>query len=235
VGGFWKKSEAEISSYWAFRHAEFLQEIAMILEHVAVGPMKNFSYVIGCEKTNEGAIIDTGWDIDDLLFVARKYGLRITTIIQTHSHYDHIQKLREAVEKTNATVLIHHDEPFAIEKITKHFRKIKDNDTVILGTLKLKFLHTPGHTPGSMCILVEGKLFTGDTLFVEGCGRVDLPGSDPEKMWHSLERLKQLPDDTEVYPGHDYGSMKHSTIGHEKKHNRFLRSSTKDEFYNFRL
>ncbi len=207
----------------------------MIVEQRPVGPMKNFSYVIGCEKTNEGAIIDTGWDIDDLLFVARKYGLKITTIIQTHAHYDHIQKLPEAIEKTKARVLIHEKEPYQIEKATTHFKKIKDNDEVILGTLKLKFLHTPGHTSGSMCAFVERKLFSGDTLFVEGCGRVDLPGSNPEEMWHSLERLKKLPDDVEVYPGHDYGSVPHSTIGHEKKHNRFMKSSTKQEFFGFRL
>src|SRR3989338_4503227 len=207
----------------------------MILEQIPVGPMKNFSYVIGCEKANEGAIIDTGWDIEDILFVARKFGLKITTIIQTHAHYDHIQKLPEAIEKTKARVLIHEKEPYSIEKTTSYFKKIKDNDEVILGTLKLKFLHTPGHTPGSMCVLVEGKLFSGDTLFVEGCGRVDLPGSNPEEMWHSLERLKKLPDDVEVYPGHDYGSVKHSTISHERKHNRFLKSSTKQEFFGVRL
>jgi hydroxyacylglutathione hydrolase len=207
----------------------------MIIEQIPVGPMKNFSYVIGCEKTNEGAIIDTGWDIDGILFAARKYGLRITTIIQTHAHYDHIQKLDEAIEKTKARVLIHEKEPHAIDKITKDFKKIKDNDEISIGTLRLKFLHTPGHTPGSMCILCEGGLFSGDTLFVEGCGRVDLPGGNPEEMWHSLERLKKLPDQTAVYPGHDYGSMQHSTIAHEKKHNRFMRSSTKEEFFGFRL
>jgi len=197
--------------------------------------MKNFSYVIGCEKTNEGAIIDTGWDIDHLRFVARKFGLNITTIIQTHAHYDHIQHLAEAVEKTKARVLIHEKEPYDIEKVTKDFKKIKDNDEVSLGTLRLKFLHTPGHSAGSMCILVENKLFSGDMLFVEGCGRVDLPGSNPEQMWHSLERLHKLPDDIEVYPGHDYGSVAHSTIGHEKKHNRFLKSHSKEEFFGFRL
>jgi hydroxyacylglutathione hydrolase len=207
----------------------------MIIEQIPVGPMKNFSYVIGCEKTNEGVIIDTGWDIDDMLFIARKYGLKITHIIQTHAHYDHIQKLDEALEKTKARVLIHEKEPYAIEKTTKDFKKIKDTDEISIGTLRLKFLHTPGHTQGSMCILCEGNLFSGDTLFVEGCGRVDLPGGNPEGMWHSLEKLKKFPDHTVVYPGHDYGSMPHSTIGHEKKHNRFMKSSTKEEFFGFRL
>ncbi len=207
----------------------------MIIEQVPVGPMKNFSYVIGCDKANEGAIIDTGWDIEDLFFTARKFGLKISTIIQTHAHYDHIQHLSEALEKARARVLIHEQEPFDIAKVTKDFKKIKDNDEVILGALKLKFLHTPGHTPGSMCILVENNLFTGDTLFVEGCGRVDLPGGNPEQMWHSLERLKQLPDNIKVYPGHDYGSVPSSTIGHEKKHNRFMKSSTPQEFLGNRL
>lgn len=207
----------------------------MIVEQIPVGPMKNFSYVIGCEKTNEGAIIDTGWDIDDILFVARKYGLKITTIIQTHAHYDHIQKLDEAIAKTKARVLIHEKEPYDVEAITKDFKKIKDKDVAILGTLKLTFIHTPGHTPGSMCILVENNLFSGDTLFVEGCGRVDLPGSSPEQMYYSLGKLKNLPDTLEVYPGHDYGSVPHSTLGHEKKHNRFMKSGTKEEFFGVRL
>jgi glyoxylase-like metal-dependent hydrolase (beta-lactamase superfamily II) len=207
----------------------------MILEQVAVGPMKNFSYIIGCEKTRRGAIIDTGWDIGKLLSIAEKHRLNIVAIIQTHFHYDHIQKLPEAVEKTNALVLIHENEPYPVEKITDNYKKVKDNETYEIGTLTLTFLHTPGHSLGSMCILAENKLFTGDTLFVEGCGRVDLQGSDPEKMWHSLEKLKKLPDNTEIYPGHDYGSIPHSTISHEKKHNRFLRSATKEEFFGRRL
>jgi hydroxyacylglutathione hydrolase len=207
----------------------------MIIEQIPVGPMKNFSYVIGCDKTNEGAIIDTGWDIDDILFVARKYNLKITTIIQTHAHYDHIQKIDEALVKTKARVIIHEHEPYPIEKHTKDFKKIKNNDETVLGTLKIKFLHTPGHTAGSMCALVEGNLFSGDALFVEGCGRVDLPGSNPQDMWESLERLKTLPENTVVYPGHDYGSIPHSTIGHELKHNRFLRSETQIEFFGHRM
>ncbi len=197
--------------------------------------MKNFSYIIGCDKTSEGAIIDTGWDIEDLFFAARKYGLKITTIIQTHAHYDHIQKIDEALSKAKARVLIHEKEPYPIEKHTKDFKKIKDNDEVILGTLKLKFLHTPGHTQGSMCVLVEGNLFSGDTLFVEGCGRVDLPESNPQDMWLSLEKLKVLPENTVVYPGHDYGLVPHSTIGHELKHNRFLKAETRIEFFGHRM
>jgi len=125
---------------------------------------------------------------------------------------------------------MHEDEPYD-GKTTR----VKDGDTISIGEIKGKIIHTPGHTPGGMCILFDTKLITGDSLFVEGCGRVDFEGGNVDQMWESLQKLKALDETIEVYPGHDYGSIKHSTIKHEKEHNRFMLCKTKEEFLKKRL
>lgn len=196
--------------------------------------MQNFSYVVGDEKTKEAAIVDPGWEVDKLLSVAEKHGFRVTAIILTHGHWDHVQALEEAVAKTDGMIYVHENETIDLSNYQR-VTTLKDGDTFSVGNVRFSVMHTPGHTPGGMCVRVDNKLITGDTLFVEGCGRVDMPGCDPDKMWDSLQKLKALDEDIEVYPGHDYGSKKHSTIGYEKKHNRFLILSTKQEFFGERL
>ena len=113
--------------------------------------------------------------------------------------------------------------------------KIQDNTIIELGNLKIKVIHTPGHTPGGVLFLVEDNLFTGDTLFVEGCGRTDLPGSNTKQMYHSLEKIKSMDENIKIYPGHDYGSMKISTIKHEKENNPYLLAKDEENFINDRL
>jgi len=112
-----------------------------------------------------------------------------------------------------------------------NFRIVDDGETARIGNLSAQFLHTPGHTPGSQCLLVEGKLFTGDTLFIDACGRVDMPGGDAEKMWHSLNRkLYALPDSIVIYPGHHYGNRKTATIGEQKETNPYMSFTSAEEF-----
>ena len=208
----------------------------MIFRQIPVGPMQNFVYIIGDEKIKEAAVIDAGWEIDKLIDIANKEKLKINKIILTHSHYDHIQKINELSSKTNSFVYFHEDDFGEIKKTIKYdpikIIKLKNNDTVDIGNLKIKIIHTPGHTPGAICLLVEKKLLTGDTLFVNAIGRTDLAGGDSVKLFESLQKLKKLNDDVEVYPGHDYGEIPFSTIGGEKKTNPYFMCSTKEQFLN---
>ena len=196
--------------------------------------MQNFVYIIGDEKSNDAAVVDAGWDVDKIIDISGKDSLKINKIILTHSHYDHVQKVTELIDKTKADVYFHESEYGPIEKHIKSnsakIIKLKDNDELKVGKIKIKIIHTPGHTPGAICLHFDDKLITGDTLFVGAIGRTDLPGGNPIKLFESLQKLKKIDDKVEVYPGHDYGGTKHSTIGNEKKNNPYFRCDTKEEF-----
>jgi len=195
----------------------------MIFEQISVGQMQNFSYLIGDEITKEGAVVDPAWE-------NKKHDLNIKLILITHSHYDHIDGVKEMVNATDAVVYVHVDDSLDIEKLNiEKIKKIKNNEIINIGKINIKVLHTPGHSPGSVCYLFDNKIITGDMLFVEAIGRVDLQGGDIEKMFNSLQKLKKLDANIEVYPGHDYGSIKHSTISHEEKNNPYIKAS-KEEF-----
>ncbi|MCH8004137.1 MAG: MBL fold metallo-hydrolase [Nanoarchaeota archaeon] len=206
----------------------------MIFEQIPVGQMQNFSYLIGDENSKEGAVVDPAWENSKILDIAKKHDLNIKFILITHSHYDHIDGVKSLVDATDATVYVHKDDMVEIKNrgIDK-IKTIDENDEINIGKIKIKVLHTPGHSPGSVCYLFNNKIITGDMLFVEAIGRVDLPGGDIEKMFNSLQKLKKLDDNIEVYPGHDYGSIKHSTIAHEKENNPYMRAS-KEEFFRIR-
>ena len=208
----------------------------MFFSQIKVGPMQNFSYIIGDENTKEAVIVDAGWDIDKLIAVCYKEKLKINKIILTHSHYDHTQKADELASKINSDVYFHEDDFNEIKKLIQNpsikIHRLKDDDEVKVGKIKIRVIHTPGHSPGAVCLLIENKLLTGDTLFVNAIGRTDLPGSDSLKMFESLQKIKKLDDKIEIYPGHDYGEVPFSTIGNEKKNNPYLRCNTKEQFFN---
>ena len=211
----------------------------MIFRQIPVGPMQNFVYIIGDETAKEAAVVDAGWDIDKITNEAGKENLKIKKIILTHSHYDHVQKANELAEKTNADVYFHELEENEISNLIKNKSvkaiKLKSNDEIKVGNIKIKVIHTPGHTLGGICLLAENKLLTGDTLFVNAIGRTDLAGGDSIKLFESLQKLKKLNDDFEVYPGHDYGEIPYSTIGNEKKNNPYFKCETKEQFLNLLL
>ncbi len=208
----------------------------MFFKQLKVGPMQNFSYIIGDENSKEAAVVDAGWEIDKLIETAKKENFQIKKIILTHFHYDHVQKVDELASKTNAVVYFHEDDYNEIKKSLKNpnikIVKLKNNDEIKVGSVKIKVLHTPGHTHGAICILAENKLLTGDTLFVNAIGRTDLTGGDSLKLFESLQKLKKLNDEIEVYPGHDYGDIPFSTIGNEKKNNPYFKCETKEQFLN---
>jgi len=206
--------------------------------------MANFVYLIGDTDTHKAAVVDPAWDVDAILEFARKEGYEIDKILITHYHPDHlggsmmgtsVQGAAEMLERIKVKVYVDKAEAEG----TKRVAGLSDSDLVVveagdvakIGEIPVKFLHTPGHTPGSQCFLVEGNLISGDTLFVNSCGRVDLPGSDPEAMYYSLNHtLKNLDDATVVYPGHAYSSESSTTIANQKRHNMYMRFPTLDDF-----
>ena len=142
----------------------------------------------------------------------------ITHVFDTHVHADHRSGARWLVHMTGAKYCMHRSADVAFA-----FERLDDGQVIELGNTIVKVLHTPGHTPGSQCFRVKNALVSGDTLFIQGCGRVDLPGSDPDEMFNSLHKLAALPDDTVLYPGHDYGGGPHRTMAETKRINAYLR------------
>jgi len=211
----------------------------VILHQIECGPMQNFVYVVGCGRTREVALVDPAWNIEELLRWVAERDLTPAAVLATHYHPDHVggevfghrvEGLAELQERIGLPVYVNREEGDGLRRITglseSDLRRVDSDDTVRIGEVEIRFLHTPGHTPGSQCFLVRNALVAGDTLFVRGCGRVDLPGSDPDQMFESMRRLAGLPDDTILYPGHNYAEIPHSTLGEEKRTNPYLRIPT---------
>ncbi|MBN1569061.1 MAG: MBL fold metallo-hydrolase [Acidobacteria bacterium] len=222
-----------------------MESRSMIVKQAEIGPMMNYVYLIGCTETREAAVVDPAWDVRLILDLSRKSELKIGHILLTHGHPDHVNALEPLMESTGAPVYIHAEEVDYMREVARSFgmstefmkrhankiQTVSDGDKITVGKLHIKCLHTPGHTPGSMCFLVENCLFSGDTLFVDACGRVDMPGGDPKKMWWSLNHtLRALDDQTIVYPGHDYGGSPTSTIGAQKRTNPYMNYDSVQQF-----
>jgi hydroxyacylglutathione hydrolase len=216
------------------------------LRQLEIGPMQNYVYLVGDPETREAAVVDAAWEIDAIVDAAAADGYTITKALVTHFHPDHLGGRFMGMSVTGATELIGR---LGIKAyINKHesgyVGRVSDlspsdvvavdaGDVIQVGKVPLTFVHTPGHTPGSQCFLVEGNLISGDTLFIGSCGRTDLPGSNPSELYDSLNTLRKLPDDTILYPGHNYADRPTSTIGHEKRRNLFMRFDSLEEFLGF--
>jgi len=190
--------------------------------------MKNFSYIVADDATGLAAVVDPGFEPEKIIEIAQRKGLRIRYVISTHSHPDHASGNTEVAESAGARVVAHTSSP-----IQKDIA-VSDGDAIELGALCLKVIHTPGHSPDGICLLADGKLLTGDTLFVGECGRTDIPGGSAEHLYESLlNKIMKLSDDLEVYPGHDYGGKPYSSLGYEKRHNYTLKPRSREEFIRF--
>lgn len=201
-----------------------------------LGPMENFIYLIHDHLSATAAVIDPAWNVTEVIKLAKEKSIEITDIILTHTHYDHINGL-PAILAAYPMAKIHlspAEMQFwrqAMSGVILH----QDSETFHLGDTAITPLHTPGHTPGSTCYHVNNQLFTGDTLFVSGCGRCDLEGGDPEQLYHSLQRLKtNLPLHTEIFPGHAYGKTPTSTLAEQIQDNPYMRFDQLDDFVQFR-
>lgn len=211
----------------------------LYLKQMELGPMQNFVYLIGDRQTRDCVVVDPAWEIDEIVDTAAADGMRVQGVLITHTHQDHvgghlfdfdIPGVEELLAKTPAKVYVHKAEREFLRGFGSDLVQVEGGETVQVGRMTVTFLHTPGHTPGSQCFLVDGRLVSGDTLFIRSCGRTDLPGSDPKEMYESLtRRLGALPDDTVVFPGHNYGGMS-TTIGEEKRHNPMMRFASMGEF-----
>ncbi len=192
---------------------------------IEVGLLQNFCEVIGCPSTGEAALIDPAFEVDRLLGAAKKRGWTITTILLTHTHDDHIAGLDEAADSTGAVVRCHPLEVETARVQAPNVVAIDNGEDVLIGQGRIRALYTPGHMPGCICWYLPetGALITGDVLFVGSIGGVKFPQSDPDAMFHSLHRvLGALPEETRVYPGHDYGKTATSTLAWEFVHNPAL-------------
>ncbi len=188
----------------------------------------NFSYIVADEETCEAVVIDPSFNGDEIVQLATKNGLQVRYVINTHNHSDHAMDNSKVKLRFGSKIVAH-----KLSKVKKDI-EVVDGDIIKVGKVDIKVIHTPGHTPDSICLLLDGKLVTGDTLFVGECGRTDLPGGSSVEMYNSLfGKLMKLDNNIEVYPGHDYGSRPHSTIGEEKRTNHVLEERSLDEFVEF--
>ena len=208
----------------------------MILHQFVVGSMAVCSYIVGCEETKKAAIVDPGGDEELLLAEIEKLGLTVEYIIATHGHPDHVCGNRKLQEATGAKIIMHTADVDFFDKpeVKEYFSmlgleasppvdiKVNAGDDIHIGNVVLKVIHTPGHTPGGICLYCAPNIITGDTLFVGGLGRTDFPGGSHEDLLESIRtHLLTLPAETVVWPGHGYGGSQ-STIGNEAASNPFL-------------
>ena len=207
-----------------------MAEQRLYFKQLELGPMQNFAYLIGDPKTREAAVVDPGWEIPEILKVAECDGYRLTKVFVTHHHFDHVMGLGELLKVVDLPVYVHRDDASFLRLERGTIKPVEGGETVTVGQVAVTLIHTPGHTPGSQCLLVDGHLLSGDTLFIRACGRWDLPGGDPAVLYESLAKLKSLDEATVLCPGHHYAEEPTSTIGQEKRTNPFLHPATLQEF-----
>lgn len=210
----------------------------LTIEQIRLSKMATFAYLVMDAETGQAALIDPAFDTDRILATAEQMGATITHVINTHNHPDHTAGNAAALAATGARLVMHHLDADRLGGLLhrgfsrllggkgspRPDRQVEDGDRIEIGRSSLAVIHTPGHTPGGICLYAPGHLFTGDTLFVGSVGRTDLPGGSARVLLASIrDNLYVLPGDTVVWPGHDYGSIPRSTIEREKATNPFAR------------
>jgi|TARA_B100000745_G_C20048216_1_gene357447 glyoxylase-like metal-dependent hydrolase (beta-lactamase superfamily II) len=197
----------------------------MKVYQVAVGPMQNFSYIVEDESTHEAIIIDPSWDLDKIIQIVEEQNLNPKYLVNTHWHDDHTRGNEELAKELSLKIVQHSASDL------KNDMTVSDGDSIKFGCSELVVYHTPGHSKDSICLVGDGKIFSGDTLFVGNCGRIDLPGGSSRELYHSLfDVISNLNDSLIMYPGHDYGSAPTSTIGNEKMTNTVMQKISEEDF-----
>ena len=203
--------------------------------------MVNFVYAIGDRDTGDCVLVDPAYDVDSLIDTIAADGMRLSGVLASHYHPDHvggsmmgmrIEGIARLLERAAVPIHAQRAEVEWITKVTgverSHLAAHDPGDVVNVGDVRITLVHTPGHTPGSQCFLVDGRLVSGDTLFLDGCGRTDLPGSNPDDMYDSLQRLASLPDDTVVFPGHMYSHEPHAPLQRVRASNAVFKPKSKE-------
>ncbi len=203
--------------------------------------MVNFVYLIGDRQTGECVVVDPAYAVDELLDIVDSDGMRCTGVLATHYHPDHvggsmmgftIEGVARLLERCDCPIHVQRAEAPWVMRTTgieaTHLALHDSGDVVTVGEIDITLVHTPGHTPGSQCFHVDSRLVSGDTLFLEGCGRTDLPGSDVEAMWYSLQRLAAMPDDTVLFPGHRYSVPSSATMSAVREANYVFKPTSLD-------
>ncbi|NKY86346.1 MBL fold metallo-hydrolase [Nocardia veterana] len=206
--------------------------------------MRNFSYLIGDRETGECVVVDPAYAAGDLVDIAESDGLRLTGVLATHHHPDHVggtmmgftlRGVKELLERVQVPVHVNHEELSWVANVTgiapSELTGHDHGDTLAVGGVEIEFLHTPGHTPGSQCFLFEDRLVAGDTLFVDGCGRTDFPGGDSDAMFRSLRHLAELSGDPVVYPGHWYSEEPSAALSSVRENNYVMRPTTLEQWH----
>tara|TARA_B110000014_G_scaffold219690_1_gene175354 strand:+ start:471 stop:1082 length:612 start_codon:yes stop_codon:yes gene_type:complete len=197
----------------------------MKVYQIAVGPMQNFSYIVEDESTHEAIIIDPSWDLDKIIQIVEEQNLNPKYLVNTHWHDDHTRGNEELAKELSLKIVQHS------ESDLKNDMTVSDGDSIKFGCSELIVYHTPGHSKDSICLVGDGKIFSGDTLFVGNCGRIDLPGGSSRELYHSIfDVISNLDDSLIMYPGHDYGSAPTSTIGNEKMTNTVMQKISEEDF-----
>jgi hydroxyacylglutathione hydrolase len=206
------------------------------LHCLALGPMDNLIYLIHDHASGRAAVVDPAWDCEQIFALEQQQQVKITDILLTHSHHDHVNGVESILAKRDANVhLLKAEAQFwdhNLNKPTQHY----GNDQIHLGDTAIDILHTPGHTPGSACFKLDKQLITGDTLFVFGCGRCDLSGGDPNQMYDTLKKIGHAhPADTIIHPGHHYAKQETSTLGEQQAGNPFMHFDQRKDFVQYRM
>lgn len=208
-----------------------------MIKQFEIGPMKNFSYLIGDESTKKAFVVDPAWDPDGIVKNLRAGGFTLAGLLVTHAHYDHTNAILDLLKIHDVPVYANkHEVAYAasgasiVGDLGRTVKPVEGGDKIKLGETEIEFLHTPGHTPGSQCFRVKKCLITGDTLFIGGCGRSDLPGGDAPTLFQSLKKIGRLPAELEILPGHDYGPVPKKFLGLEVQDNPYLRMTDERQF-----
>jgi len=202
----------------------FMGHPNFFLQQMEVGPMENFVYLLGDPMTHCAMVVDPAWQVDSILKAAAAQDYKIVGALISHHHFDHTNGLEDLLRETDCKVYVNKNDAEFVKVGSPNLVKTDHGDEIKIGNLVVKTLHTPGHTPGSQCFHVQNHLVSGDTLFIKGCGRCDLPGGDPEAMYYTLtQKLMTMDDQTILLPGHNYAEKPQSTLGYEKNENPYLK------------
>jgi len=220
-----------------FYFRQLLSGLDFALDDPVAEQMVNFAYAFGDRDSGDAVLVDPAYRPSELVDLVESDGMRVSAVFATHYHPDHvggnlggraqIDGITELLERIDVPIHVQGDE---VEWVTRVTGVGEDSlvahdpgDVVAVGDFEVALIHTPGHTPGSQCLLVNGRLISGDTLFLDGCGRTDLPGSDPNEMYRTLtQRLSNIADDTVLFPGHLYSADPNAPMGDVRRHNRAL-------------